>query len=270
MHLLTLNQAKMNKSQGTGYCSAILHLQPAWSYKGVKTCRNLHGTCAGCCVAMTGHGRFNTAMDARERRTKMFVDEHDTFMSLLDADALSLTAKAQKQSETGTCRPNGTSDLLWESYRVPRTRKNIFDSHPTIRWYDYTKDAKRAATLAIANYDLTFSYSERSNADEVREVLKANRNVAIVFGVRRSEELPTRYKVNGRWFDVIDGDVNDLRFLDRKGCIVGLRYKLAFSRKDGKAVAPPDGFVRMPGQELVNVESLRAKADTTLLALISC
>lgn len=252
MHLLTTNQAKMNKAVGTGYRSAILHLQPAWSYKKIQTCSGLHGVCASCCIAQTGHGRFSQAQEARKRRTKLFVDDPRTFYALLDADLLSHGRSADKHGEIATCRLNGTSDLPWELYGreygfgvIGRTGKDLFDSHPATVFYDYTKSAQRVLKQEIANYHLTYSASERSTIDEIRAVLKAGYNVAMVFGVRRGEELPTRYKINGKWFDVINGDADDLRIPQRdgRGNVIGLRYKLAFSAKTGKAVKPPPGFV---------------------------
>lgn len=264
MHLLTTNQAKMDKSKGTGYRSAILHLQPAWSYKRIKTCSGLHGQCARCCISKTGHNRFSSAEEARKRRTRLFVDDVATFYALLDADLLAHQRRAESNGEIATCRLNGTSDLPWELYSsygfgiVGRTGKGIFESHPEIRFYDYTKDPKRVLDQTIANYALTFSVSERATVDQVSSVLNAKHNVAIVFGVRKGEALPGRYKIAGKWFKVIDGDINDLRLPERdgKGVIVGLRYKMAFSSSTGKAVAPPPGFVVVPDAPLTLSEKL--------------
>jgi hypothetical protein len=79
-----------------------------------------------------------------------------------------------------------------------------------------------------SNYSLTFSRSE-TNETQCLEVLKRGGNVAVVF---RSKTLPTHW--NG--FKVINGDENDLRFLDPKGVVVGLTAK-------GKAKSDTSGFV---------------------------
>jgi hypothetical protein len=55
-------------------------------------------------------------------------------------------------------------------------------------------------------------------------------NVAVVFA---GNDLPTEW--NGK--PVIDGDTDDLRFLDPQGVIVGLRAK-------GKAKYDTSGFVK--------------------------
>jgi hypothetical protein len=67
---------------------------------------------------------------------------------------------------------------------------------------------------------LTFSLSE-TNHDKAFELLTKGHNVAMVFGVKRGEELPKNYK----GYKVINGDESDLRFKDEKNVIVGLRYK---------------------------------------------
>jgi hypothetical protein len=78
-----------------------------------------------------------------------------------------------------------------------------------------------------SNYRLTFSRSE-TNETQCLEVLSRGGNVAVVF----RNELPTHWK----GFPVINGDENDLRFLDPKGVVVGLKAK-------GKAKTDTTGFV---------------------------
>jgi hypothetical protein len=65
------------------------------------------------------------------------------------------------------------------------------------------------------NYSLVFSRSE-TNEVKAMELLKRGFNVACVFDVP-----PTEFE----GFEVVDGDETDLRFLDNKGVIVGLKYK---------------------------------------------
>ena len=99
--------------------------------------------------------------------------------------------------------------------------KNIFELHPTAQFYDYTKNHFRFNVELPTNYHLTFSMSE-DNKDKSFELLAKGVNVAMVFGVKTVEELPTSY--NG--YTVINGDESDLRFLDESNVIVGLKYKL--------------------------------------------
>ena len=79
-----------------------------------------------------------------------------------------------------------------------------------------------------ANYHLTFSRSEKNDAD-VLPLLRAGKQVAVVFA---GKTLPTLYQ----GYRVIDGDRHDARFLDLRGVVIGLRAK-------GKAKHDTTGFV---------------------------
>jgi hypothetical protein len=120
---------------------------------------------------------------------------------------------------------NGTSDLPFERYKL-ENGLNLMDNNPTIDFHDYTKIKNRLTDNLPKNYQLTFSKSE-SNDNEVKELITTNNNIAVVFN-----KLPETYL--GR--KVIDGDLNDLRFLDPKKSIVGLIAK-------GKAKKDNSGFV---------------------------
>jgi hypothetical protein len=63
-------------------------------------------------------------------------------------------------------------------------------------------------------------------------LLKEGKNVAVVFSTKKGENLPETWK----GYNVVDGDKDDLRFLDPSNSIVGLRSK-------GKAKNDKTGFV---------------------------
>ena len=73
-----------------------------------------------------------------------------------------------------------------------------------------------------SNYHLTFSRSE-NNQKLVEMVLEMGGNVAVVF----RNQLPKTWK----GYEVVYGDENDLRFLDKQGVIVGLIEK-GLAKKD--------------------------------------
>ena len=81
---------------------------------------------------------------------------------------------------------------------------------------------------------MTFSAADGNDAD-VWSAISQGYNVAVVFGVKKSQPLPDTY--NGR--KVINGDESDLRFLDPRGVVVGLYAK-------GKAKKDTSGFVKYP------------------------
>jgi hypothetical protein len=104
-----------------------------------------------------------------------------------------------------------------------------------VQWYDYTKSEERACNFAAgllpSNYHLTYSRSEVSNVMELTALLQSKVNVAIVF----ADKLPLTWQ----GFQVIDGDSDDLRFLDKRGVVVGLKAK-------GKGKIDSTGFVLQP------------------------
>ena len=125
-------------------------------------------------------------------------------------------------------RLNGTSDIRWE--HMPAIRNgyafsNIMSAFSDVQFYDYTKMINRHNLLK--NYHLTFSLAE-DNDYHARAMLVKGMNVAAVF-----KTLPKVFMAH----KVIDGDVSDLRFLDRGGVVVGLAAK-------GKARYDTSGFVR--------------------------
>jgi hypothetical protein len=107
---------------------------------------------------------------------------------------------------------NVLSDLPWH---------NLVDmnKHSDVMFYDYTPNPKRMIQFLNGelpkNYHLTFSRKE-DNQQFVELIVSMGGNVAVVF-----DELPQTYL--GK--KVINGDETDLRFLDEKGVIVGLKAK---------------------------------------------
>jgi hypothetical protein len=223
MHLLTLNNAKTIKGEKKGILTGILYLAPA-SISGWEVCPKRSDGCTKACLYTAGHGAFTTVQTARINRTKMFFEKRDMFMDLLNKDINSLVKKAKKLSYLPTIRLNGTSDIEW-------TRFGIMEKFPDIRFYDYTKVANRFDKEIPENYYLTFSRNE-SNDDEVELLLTKNVNIAVVFDTKKEDALPLEWKNR----KVIDGDVDDVRWLDEKGVIVGLRAK-------GRGKKDNSGFV---------------------------
>jgi hypothetical protein len=98
-----------------------------------------------------------------------------------------------------------------------------------VQFYDYTKIPNRKVSH-IKNYHLTYSYAPTTHQylAKAQDNYGLNVNLAVVF----AGALPKYYL--GR--DVYDGDESDLRFLDPKGVVIGLKAK-------GKAKTQPSGLV---------------------------
>ena len=152
-------------------------------------------------------------------------------MTLLEADIMHALKYARKRGLTLVVRLNGTSDLPFEKIRYGQFR-NIFERFPTIQFYDYTKIAYRAFQQGKpgfpSNYHLTFSASE-VNHGTCRDLLLSGFSVTVVC----SKEVKAWALTQD---NVIDGDENDLRFLDKKGSIILLSAK-------GRAKKDTSGFV---------------------------
>jgi len=234
MALLTVGNPKLLKGQKKGYLSSVLHLAPA-DLSGKNTCPKATAGCKAACLNTAGRGGIfkkgettNTIQQARIRKTKMFFEMRDVFMFELVREIKNTIKLATKKDLIPVFRLNGTSDISWEKYSVRRDGteyNNIFEAFPEVQFYDYTKIVGRKVSH-IPNYHLTFSKADGNDMD-VRLAASNGMNVAAVF-----KELPETYI--GR--PVINGDETDLRFLDPKGVIVGLKAK-------GKAKKDTSGFV---------------------------
>ena len=225
MKLLTVGNPKLMKGEKKGYLSFVLHLAPA-DLSGKEVCPKRTAGCTSSCLNTAGRGGIfkkgdhtNAIQQARIRRTKMFFENRPQFFSDLISDIQSAIRYAAKRGLTPAIRLNGTSDIAWEKY-------DIIQSFPDVQFYDYTKVRGRKVSH-LKNYHLTFSRAE-SNEMDARLAASAGMNVAVVF----KKELPPTYF--GK--TVVNGDETDLRFLDPRGVIVGLKAK-------GKAKKDTSGFV---------------------------
>ena len=228
--LLSTANPKIQKGTKLGYLSFILHLAPA-TLSGKETCPKRTAGCTAACLNTAGRGGMfrkgentNIIQQARIRKTKYFFEARDYFMADLKKDIELGIKQATKLGLTPVFRLNGTSDLAWEKYTI--NDQNIFELFPNVQFYDYTKVLGRKVSK-YSNYHLTFSAADGNDADVARAV-EQGMNVAAVF-----DKLPEQYL--GR--PVINADEHDLRFLDPKGTIAGLKAK-------GRAKKDTTGFVR--------------------------
>jgi len=162
----------------------------------------------------------NIIQKARVRKTKYFFEDRDQFMKDLYQDIVKAKKFADKQGLIPVFRLNGTSDLSWEKYEVGTTGMNIFQLFPTVQFYDYTKVLGRKISH-LPNYHLTFSKADGNDADVAR-ALEQGLSVVAVY-----DEIPE---------GVPSADETDLRFLDPKGVMLGLKAK-------GRAKKDYSGFV---------------------------
>ena len=229
--LLSTANPKIQKGTKMGYLSFILHLAPA-DVSGYNTCPKATAGCKAACLNTAGRGGMfkrgettNMIQQARIRKTKYFFEDRDGFMKDLYQDIVKAKKFAERKGLIPVFRLNGTSDLSWEKYEVGTTGMNLFQLFPTTQFYDYTKVPKRKVD-SIGNYHLTFSQAD-GNGKDADWAISKNMNVTVVF-----DKIPAEYK--GK--PVFNADETDLRFLDPKGVVLGLKAK-------GRAKKDRTGFV---------------------------
>lgn len=206
LKLLTVGNPKILKGMTTSnYLTVGLHLAPAWT-SGRNTCPMHTKECAATCLHFAGRGATSRVQQARIRRTNMFFDQRDAFMQQFAADLRAAETFVKPLGYNLAVRPNLTSDIRWENFPI----LNDF-SHLT--WYDYTRLENR--TNIPKHYHLTFSWSGR-NVAACKAALANGINVSVPFKNQPKKFLGHR---------VIDGDEDDLRFLDPTPVIVGLKLK---------------------------------------------
>jgi len=223
--LLSTANPKIQKGTKMGYLSFILHLAPA-DLSGKEVCPKRTAGCTAACLNKAGRGGMfkrgettNMIQKARIRKTQYFFNNRADFMLDLVADIRKAIKFAEKQGLIPVFRLNGTSDLSWEKYdAIPG--QNIFEMFPTVQFYDYTKVLGRK-TAQYPNYHLTFSKADGNDSD-VAEALLQGMSVVAVY-----DEIPE---------GVPSADETDLRFLDPKGIMLGLKAK-------GPAKKDYSGFV---------------------------
>ena len=249
--------SKTSKSEEYNYYTPILHLAPH-KLSGYNTCPKASMGCRAACLNTAGRGGIikkgestNVIQTARINRTKHYFQDRQGFLNQLAKEIRLAKNRAENKGLKLAVRLNGTSDIRYEKdmiqvsytdfikyypdnkaleeffnkYGSLKAYGSIFNLFPDVQFYDYTKHPNRKNIPS--NYHLTFSRAE-DNGEDIKQALKNGLNIAVVF----EKYLPETFL----GLPVIDGDKNDLRFLDPDNSIGGLVAK-------GKAKKDETGFV---------------------------
>lgn len=235
MELLNVDNPKTSKGESYGWLTGVLYLAPAEEAAivvngvTVSLCQNASEGCKYGCLNRSGHGDFDpNVIEARIRRARELFADRPAFLNRLRKDIEALIRKANREGLKPAVRLNGTSDLYW-------LVKVLAPEFPTVQFYDYTK-LPRPELREMPNYHLTFSLSE-INWDDAKHALSQGFNLAVPFDVKRGKPLPETW----RGLRIVDGDLNDLRFLDgHQGVVIGLRAK---GRRAMKSTC--NGFIQL-------------------------
>lgn len=186
--------------------------------------------CSLFCVTWeAGRGRTDSVRDARINLSKWLHENPRSFKAYLLRQMASLT---KYHSDSGiACRPNVDSDHNWLRL-IPEMFG--FDW----RFWDYTKCSERLGHTP-SNYHLTYSYNDGTQPEDWERVYKTGSNIAVVFDTvwnpwgGQFGYLPAQWKdPNGKVWTVVDGDRQELRFLDQKDVCVGLRLKAGEEKRE--------------------------------------
>ena len=240
-HLLGTN-AKLLKENGIVYSVQGLTFAPH-GIGGLNVCPEATPACMQACVLWyTGRTVTRPVREAMVRRKKLYAENPELFHKQFYTDIRAHIRKAAQEGLTPLLRPNVASDLDW---------RQVARDFPSLGMYDYTKVRSRMREVLDGkwpgNYELTYSYNERSHHRTVGSYLRNGLNVAVVFSTRyhpqsgRIDPLPKTYCIDGKEWKVVNADKYDMRLrkLDGSGVITGLRFKGSLKRR---ARAIQDGF----------------------------
>jgi hypothetical protein len=241
----SVDSPKAIKAQALGWLNAINYMAPASTAGVGNLCPHASPGCLALCLGwysgqagMLSNAKLETGSNAvrrsRQRKAQLFMRDRPEFMRQMVAGIDACLRKANRLKLMLCVRLNGATDIAWEhrSIRIGDLVTNVFDRYKAVQFVDYTKDYKRMLRfcnhMLPKNYHLTFSRSETNEAECV-DVLSKGGNVAVV----SSCHMPELYLGH----EVINGDLHDLRHLDKKNVVVWL------SPKGRKAKVDQSGMV---------------------------
>ena len=226
MKLFSESNYKLNKGDGR-YAAVGLALAPA-RHSGHDVCPE-SGVCASVCTLwFSGRTVFPLVRDAMIRRTRFLMEDRAAFIEQLHAEIEQESKRVRALGLWPLFRLNVASDLDWSG---------VARAFPRERFYDYTKVWSRCQQVLSgrwpANYQLTYSFSERAVPGNCARYLDCGRNVSVAFSVEyvpqwdKLGKLPRTYVIAHRRYRVVDGDRHDFRTRshDGSGVVVGLRFK---------------------------------------------
>jgi hypothetical protein len=174
MRLIT-SSTKTEKGEKLGFTTGILYLQPAAKVAAITLCPA--SKMAGCekpCLISSGHLGMSHGQNAATKRTVLMLLRKVEFEAQLNSEISKLSKKHKQRLAV---RLNGTSDICF---------KHIFENHPEVTFYDYTKVAKRMEEKQPSNYYLTYSASAYSKGSRraAANAIKSGHKTVLAFNTK--------------------------------------------------------------------------------------
>ena len=241
--MLSETSHKAALSTTFGYLQGIHYMAPAGVAGVGNLCPWASEPCKSLCLGEhSGMAAiYSNVIASRINKARCYMLQRKAYMAMLYKALHGLIANAKKQNMHPVARLNGSTDINW----IDKVKQ-----FPELQFVEYTKSVKAALAHARGdmpeNLHITFSFSG-NNWSECLQVLRAGGNVAVCFGTKgknakhnkRNHVMPDQYM----GFDVINGDLSDLRFLDPDKRGKGDGVIVALTPKGGKAAADNSGFV---------------------------
>lgn len=212
---------KIEKGKKQNFDTLVLYLS-ASKNAGVDLCKFASTGCRLACLVASGHALIekrsgkNKIDVSRIVKSWLAIYRKDIAETVLLAEITSAKKRAERKGRKFSVRLNGTSDI--DFY-------NVINAFPDVQFYDYTKDPER---VELANYHLTFSYSQASKAriNHYKQAIQRGQSIAFPLITSEFEQacaLPDCYSM----------DETDLRFLDNAGKYGILKAKVTENLKEG-------------------------------------
>ena len=233
--IFSFDSPKAIKADKYGWINGIHYMAPHDVAGAGNLCPRATDGCRALCLGLwsgqagmvSGNSekpQGNSVRKSRVQKARRFMRDRANYLKDV-VRSIELAELAAKRKGKKLCvRLNGSTDIAWES--VKYDGQSIIDRFSHVQFVDYTKIASRFRRPLPANLHLTLSRSE-SNEAECIEALTNGVNVAVVFATAKPKQW--------HGFDVIDGDLHDLRHLDPRGfrgVVVGLSPKGRKAKKD--------------------------------------
>ena len=232
-----------------------IYLAPS-SLSGYNVCSHSTPECRVGCLHTSGRNgleilsktKITMTNDCRIKKTRLFYEHPEYFMQWLLAELVRYQNKAKKDGYGFSVRLNCTSDIDWNNVRI--NDMTLFEIFPDVQFYDYTKNPAKFINKP-KNYHLTFSYTGK-NWKQCEALLQQGYSIAMVFDTKKNRELPAMYNN----YEVTNGDLTDYRPNDKKGVIIGLRFKFIADRQAQNKIMNSCFVVRANEVVPVNVHEL--------------
>ncbi len=215
--LLGINPStKIEKGQKINVNTAILYLAPDTTVTNKTICPNAsRNGCSNDCLASSGRLGMINGQLAQIRRTLYYLYHNESFMIQLQNE---IDKYHKKYGDTLAVRLNGTSDLNWAEFIA---------NNPKIQFYDYSKLRNMILKNKNKNHHYTFSgsmYSDYSRK-ELTKAVNSGLNIALAFNTKGTKKDTLRIPKKLFNKKLVDFDVTDVRFKDKKGSIGYLKRK---------------------------------------------